>query len=711
MTVPVLSGGGSARAQDSVRLSHRAVLFKWLTGGIGAAIIAISSASAEAQSEPAEASAQTQVYARDFFDRFNPQTARDIVDRIPGFTFDPGDDLRGFGGAAGNVLIDGVRPTSKTGGIADALSRIPANDVERVEVIRGGAGTSEASGQTVVANIIRAGRARSASWRAELERNSEGVTYPFFEGSLTARTGEWTSSTKLTAFWEQFDLVGRRDRLDANGELIVAQTEDRPSVLTQGYLSTEASRALGGGTLTLNARGGVSGFFPVTDRFQFDGRAPDGAPDGRVYIDYDSVEWTGEASADWTRTYANDWTFKSILLASSTPLDEETIIREERPVTAISGGSRFTNRQIPIETILRAVFSRGGERPLKPEVGLEAAYNRLDSEFELITRGADGAETRIDLPAADVVVEEYRSEAFANLVWNAAPKWAIETGIAVEASEISVSGEAQNSQTFLFAKPSASVLFQPTSSLQLRLGAERSVGQLDFGDFAASAEGEQDRQFGGNPDLGPDQTWRGAFTLDWREEAVGALNLEVFHEWRSDVLEQLVLPSGAFGLANAGEGRVWGIEASGSLQLQPILPGGLLEVNATLQDSSFDDPLTGETRVLNDIPSPIVSVSFRQDLPARQTSWGINYTAVEENTFFFGNEISGDRDSDYIEIFAETTRWFGMKSRLALRNVGGRTFRTNRRFFSPDRSGDFVGSEWVDRDRGMFVTLTFEGQG
>ena len=662
------------------------------------------------QSAAAQTGDAVQTYPRSFFDRFNPQTARDIVDRIPGFTFDPGDSLRGFGGAAGNVLVDGVRPTSKTGGIEDALTRIPANDVARVEVIRGAAGTSEATGQTVVANIIRSGSKRSASWRAEIERNSEGVTYPLFEGSLTSKVGAWSTSTKLNGFWEQFDLVGRRDRFDADGALSVAQTEDRPSVLTQGFISTEAIRPFGGGTLTLNGRGGISGFFPVTDRFLFDGREPDGAPDGRVYIDFDSFEWTGEASVDWARTFSNDWTFKTILLASSKPLDEETVVREERPVQTLGGGSRFTNRQIPIETILRTTYARGGERRFKPEFGLEAAYNRLDSEFALFSRDANGVETPIALPASDVIVEEFRGEAFANLIWAAAPDWTVETGLAVEASEISVSGDAENNQTFFFAKPFANVLYRPASTLQLRLGARRTVGQLDFGDFAASADGEQDRQFGGNPDLGPDQTWRASFAVDWRRESLGAINVELFHEWRSDVLEQLVLPSGAFGLANAGEGRVWGVEASGSLQLSPVIPGGLLEVRATVQDSTFDDPLTGVARALDDVPSPIVSVNFRQDLTSVQSSWGVNYTSFENNQFFFGNEASDRRNGGQVEVFVETTRYLGVKSRVALKGVGGRNFRTERLFFAPDRSGAFIGSEIVDRDRGMFITLTVEGQ-
>ncbi|MGJ3232415.1 MAG: TonB-dependent receptor domain-containing protein [Oceanicaulis sp.] len=679
--------------------------------GVLALIAAPLSAAAEAQPDPApESGSDRQVYPRSFFDRFNPQTARDIVDRIPGFSFDPGDELRGFGGAAGNVLVDGARPSSKGGGIAEALSRIPANDVERVVVIRGAAGASEAAGQAVVANIIRAGRARSATWRAEIERSSEGVTYPALEGSLTARLGDWSTSTKLNGFWEQFDLVGRRDRFDSQGDLVLAQTEDRPSVFTQGFASTEASRPLAGGTLTLNARAGLSGFFPVTDRLQFDAREPDGAPDGRVYIDFDSVQTSGEASIDWTRTYPNDWTFKVIGLANASALDEDSIIREERPLETIAGGSRFTNRQRPIETILRTTFARGGERRLKPEFGLEAAYNRLDSEFAFFIRDAGGQETAIDLPAADVMVEEFRGEVFTNLIWAVSPKWTLESGLAVEASEISVSGDADNSQTFVFAKPFASLIYQASPSLQLRTGLRRSVGQLDFGDFAASAEGEQDRQFGGNPDLGPDQTWRASAAMDWRNDGVGALNIELFHEWRTDVLEQLVLPSGAFGVANAGEARVWGAELTGSLQLQPLIPGGLLEVNATLQDSEFEDPLTGSARSLSGIDNPAASIAFRQDLASRQLSWGVTYTVLSEERNFFADEVSHSETGGRIEVFAETTRWLGVKSRLAVRNLGERNFLTERAFFAPDRSGAFIGSERVDRDRGVFVELSFEGQ-
>jgi hypothetical protein len=688
------------RAKTRVRRESLAVR---MAAALFAVLVAAFPKSAMAATEP-------EIYPRSYFEPFNPQTARDMVDRIPGFSFDPGEDVRGFSGAAGNVLIDGARPSSKSGGLEEALTRIPARDVDRIEVMRGAAGAGEAHGQTVVANVIRAGRKRSASWKLEIERNSEGVVYPRAEGALTAAFGDWSTSTKLTGLWEQFDLVGRRDRLDPTGAIVRAQLEDRPSVLTQGFASTEASRPLAGGKLTLNARAGYSGFFSVTDRFLFDAREPDLSPDGRTYVDFDSIEWAGEAGADWTRTFANDWTLKALTLATVKPLDEVSTVRSERPVGAVAARSVFTNRQTPIEAIVRLTFARGGERALRPEFGGEIAFNRLSSQFTLTNFDTAGAATPVILPAADVVVQELRGEVFANAIWNASSRLTLETGIAIEASRISVSGDAASEQSFVFAKPFANVLFQIDDAMQLRVGARRSVGQLDFTDFAASAEADLDREFGGNPELGPDQTTRVSIAVDWRRDAIGALNVEFFHEWKSDVLEQLVLPSGAFGVANAGEGRLYGVAASSSLKLAPQIPGGLLEVRATVRGSTFDDPITGESRALTDIGSPQVTVNFRQDMTKARISWGARYAAPETTRSFFADETSVFRSGSELSLFVESTRWFGVKSRLTLRGVGGRNFDNDRAFFAPDRRGAVTGLENAPRVRGMFISLTVEGQ-
>src|SRR4051812_35837833 len=53
-------------------------------------------------------------YPAAFFANFRPTSAFDMVGRVPGFSFDGGEQVRGFAGSAGNVLIDGERPSAKS---------------------------------------------------------------------------------------------------------------------------------------------------------------------------------------------------------------------------------------------------------------------------------------------------------------------------------------------------------------------------------------------------------------------------------------------------------------------------------------------------------------------------------------------------------------------------------------------------------------------
>src|SRR5882762_10603390 len=94
-------------------------------------------------------------YPASFFADSRPATAYDMVSRLPGFSLDTGTSARGFAGTAGNVLVDGARPTAKTDDLSSILNRIPATSVDHIEVIHGGAPGIDMQGQTVVANVVR----------------------------------------------------------------------------------------------------------------------------------------------------------------------------------------------------------------------------------------------------------------------------------------------------------------------------------------------------------------------------------------------------------------------------------------------------------------------------------------------------------------------------------------------------------------------------
>jgi outer membrane receptor protein involved in Fe transport len=370
--------------------------------------------------------------------------------------------------------------------------------------------------------------------------------------------------------------------------------------------------------------------------------------------------------------------------------------------------NRFVSDSLPVEVLTRATIGRL-EGSLRPEFGIEAAYNRLDSRIALSIEDAGGVRPII-LPASDVTVAEWRGETFANVTWLIAPRWTLEAGMAAEFSQITVTGDASGRNDFLFLKPSLALTFQASGALQVRAALRRTVGQLDFNDFAASANAEDDRFLAGNPDLGPDQILRASLTADLRLAGGLALNAQAFHEWRSDVLEQVILPSGVAGLANAGSARVWGLESEAALPLGWLIKGGLIEVSADFRDAAFRDPVTGERRVITGLRNPEIAIDLRQDLTEARFAWGARYEPANRTAIFFANEAITDRRGRRITAFVETTRFFGVKMQLEVSNIGQVRFPRDRLLFAPDRSGAFIGSEVLDRERGEFVKFTISDQ-
>ena len=111
-------------------------------------------------------------YPAVFFQRYQPNTALDMVKQVPGFQLDDGGRLRGFGGAAGNILINDRRPSAKQDLLSAILARIPASYVERINLIRGQVQGVDLQGQTVVANIVLYNNVPAAiRWEALVRKN------------------------------------------------------------------------------------------------------------------------------------------------------------------------------------------------------------------------------------------------------------------------------------------------------------------------------------------------------------------------------------------------------------------------------------------------------------------------------------------------------------------------------------------------------------
>ena len=148
---------------------------------------------APATAQPADApAAATGVvsYPASFYAPGQPSSAREMIERTPGFVLDRGQGVRGFAGGGGNVLIDGERPTSKSAPLDSILQRISAETVERIDVIRGGAPGIDMQGQGVVANVIRrSGAASSQAFQLFGKAYADGFVGGFVRAEANWRSG------------------------------------------------------------------------------------------------------------------------------------------------------------------------------------------------------------------------------------------------------------------------------------------------------------------------------------------------------------------------------------------------------------------------------------------------------------------------------------------------------------------------------------------
>jgi len=134
------------------------------------AALAIATAISTAQAQEAGSDTSTIVYPASFFEQYTPASANDMVTRIPGISLGRGNNNRGGRGlgTSGDLLINGKRVAGKDNSTSSQLTRISADQVERIEIIRGSSGDLDVRGSAQVVNIVLKESMDTASISAEI---------------------------------------------------------------------------------------------------------------------------------------------------------------------------------------------------------------------------------------------------------------------------------------------------------------------------------------------------------------------------------------------------------------------------------------------------------------------------------------------------------------------------------------------------------------
>ena len=474
-----------------------------LAGAAGLALPAM----AHAQAEPAPAvqvvaAAGKRQFRADFFATYVPVTALDMVNRIPGFSIAGDEGRRGFGENAGNVLIDGDRPSSKSDDIFTILSRIPANQVDYIELTEQAGADAETQGQGQVVNVVRKVSAKvSGTYEGNLVFGHRYGFRPSGSASASLRRGKTTYELNFSSYSERLYGYGPEEFKPASGSL----TERRYYRGEGGYDEAAIGGAIktrfGGAKVNLNGRVRWNDGF---DRRRGDYSNAAGADIGdEVLLRKGPIsDINYEIGGDIEFGVAPKLNTKIIgLYRTGTESNDSTIeaMRIGQQVTFFETRSR--NK--PTEAVARIQNDWSAFSGHAIQFGGEIAYNRLDARFSAAST-VGGTVTAF--PPSDVLVEETRIEPFVTDVWAVGPKWKIEAGLIAEFSKLTLSGDSTAARSFKFIKPRAIATWTLSPQTTLEFRADRQVAQLDFGEFATSIDvGLGNQVDAGNADLVPEK--------------------------------------------------------------------------------------------------------------------------------------------------------------------------------------------------------------
>jgi len=623
------------------------------------------------------------VYEAAYFTTFSPSTALDIVRRIPGFTLEVGDsEVRGFGQAAGNLVINGQRPSSKADTLDTILARIPASRVARIEIGPGDLFGSEFSGKPQVVNLVlTAGGGLAGTVNASVMRTFEGKIAPQGSVSLLLRRGR--STFNASAGYDNYHQNEEGyDRLTTlpDGGLFEYRRKTNDIADRDAYVS--GSWELNDGanrTAHVNFRAARYWF----DLRQTNDVTPRTGPvrDDRLSQDYDRRNI--ELGGDVTRPFLGGG-LKLIGLATRRHRHNvDTSLN--RVKSQVTGGSVQDLKDDRDETVGRIVWNRSNLAGWSVETGAEGVLNKLDSDNNVFLLDAGGGRTRFDLPIDQAVVKEYRGEAFVNAGRPLSKTLRVDLGLTYEASRLTVSGDATAERVLKFLKPKATFDWRPGKGWHAQLSLSRTVAQLQFEDFISLAELTNDRVNGGNADLVPQRAWELLATLERPILGDGLVKVEAGYNRVSLVQDRIPTPEGFDAPGNLGDGSVFILRNTIDAPLGRLgIKGGRLSVYLSYVKTSVQDPYTLRDRPFSGNSPFVFDVNFRQDLG--KFAWGLEASGNAANRFYRRNEIDKPYGSiPYVSAFAEYRPTAKTTIRLSLDNLtDGPAYRA-RTFFSPDR--------------------------
>ena len=672
-------------------------------------------------------SSRTTVYDSGYFAQFAPRTALDIVQHVPGFQLDLGVtqgatgnvDVRGFAGTAGNVVLNGARPSTKSETLDVTLQRIPAQRVVRVELGSGDLYGSDYAGKSQVLNVVLSNAGGyDANVTLSGTRRYTGYIQPNASANVVFTKGP--SSLNLSAGTgrnKQYE-EGTDTLIDtSSGDLVEFRRKHNVYANKNPFLAAAYGLEHGANdAYHLNIRWQPSRF----DLFQKNIVSPTGDPQHEDNLFQHYRDPVIELGGDVTRPLAGGAIKFVGLTTRRKRHDFDSYVGRDGLIDEggqVVGGFEQLIDAKRNETIGRISWTRSNLFGMSFEVGAEAAYNTLDDHTTLDAIDENGDKVPIDLPIADATVKEKRGEVYLNLGKQISPALRVDGGVNYEFSNLKVRGDATADRTLKFLKPNITFDWKPGGGWHSQLSIRRTVAQLDFYDFISFGELSTNRVNGGNANLEPQRTWEFHGTLDHPLLGDGLFKLDFGYDLVSKLQDRVLIcdeDDNCFDApGNLGTGKRLFANVTFDAPLGMLWKGLRAKLTGNFQRTRVEDPINGKQRNWSGFfPNWQWDLTVRRDAGA--FSYGFEVFDNQKFTFFRTDEFDTNfNGAPGWNAFVEYRPSSKTSLALDVQHVFGKR---NRLLFFPNRAepGTII-NEYRERDQhisvGLSVKQTFGGSG
>ena len=606
----------------------------------------IADAAAQNPSNADESANSTVIYTADSFSQYNPITASDMLDRIPGVSLRGGGPGSGRGdrglGTGGNLLINGQRIAGKGNSARDQLDRITAAEVERIEIIRDTSGALNVRGASEVINVILLASQSRSSTTVELVNrlNHDNTLETGGSVAWSKQVGNFQALVNLEARPNYENRDNREVRLGPNNEVVGTLFETNIRDQQENTLSSNMSYSLGDHRMQLNALI-REGDHPRPVRRDFVDFTDAGLVNRIEEEDVNKEESNWEVGGDYEYSF-DDGSRLSVLFVANNEIRNN--VRERYSANPAEEGLSknlfIDSRQERQEFIIQGNYNISITETQSLRVGIESADTQLDSSLligsssgsEPASASVGGLSPLLSVSNPGTKVQEIRYEGFAFHNWTLSDRSSLESSLVYETSEISQTGAVNKTRDFQFWRPSFDYRFNITENFRFRGTVKRSVSQLSFSSFAATTN-EEDRDLNalaGNPELEPQTSWDYEGQLEYRlPNDGGVISSNISYSDIDNYIGRINAtidpnePLSATG--NVAPAKRWAMFNRASIRLNSLsLPNAILGVTLGLFDSEIIDPFLKTKQRIGG--RGFAGINFRHDITSLGLSYGIDYS-------------------------------------------------------------------------------------